>query len=212
MVCIRSVCVYCGSNSGFDEKYVKAAQAAAQAIVRRQLTLVYGGGHTGLMGAVADAALHAGSNKVIGIIPELLKSKEKGHRGVRRLEIVPDMHTRKKRMIDLADSFITLPGGAGTLEELFEVYTWAQLGYHQKPIGLINVNGFFNPLLAMIDNMVNHGFLHPAYRETLYVANDANTLLDKFKHHTVIDVDKWSLDHQLKPNELPNNRIESSQA
>lgn len=144
---IASVCVFCGASTGTDPAYRDAAQALGRALAERKLTLVYGGGAVGLMGVVADAVLAAGG-EVIGIIPQSLKDKEIGHSGLTRLEVVSGMHARKARMAELSDAFIALPGGLGTLEELFEVWTWGQLGDHGKPLGLLEVNGFYSKLTA----------------------------------------------------------------
>lgn len=188
---IRSVCVYCGSASGSRPVYVEAAQALGRTLAESGLTLVYGGGHVGLMGRVADAALAAGG-EVIGVIPELLMSKEVGHTGLTRLEVVPDMHRRKQRMADLCDAFIAMPGGAGTLEELFEVYTWAQLGYHRKPIGLLNVEGFYDPLLALLHHTAREGFLREAYIGMLLAEPDPGDLLDACRRYQPLTEDKWA--------------------
>jgi uncharacterized protein (TIGR00730 family) len=145
---LKAICVFCGAKTGVDPIYREAAQTLGRTLAERGLTLVYGGGAVGLMGVVADAALAAGG-KVIGIIPQSLQDAEVGHKGLTHLEVVDGMHARKARMSELADAFIALPGGLGTLEELFEVWTWGQLGYHAKPLGLLEVNNFYAPTSAI---------------------------------------------------------------
>jgi uncharacterized protein (TIGR00730 family) len=165
----RRVAVYCGSANGTDPAFLTEAQALGAAIARAGLGLVYGGANVGLMGAVADAAL-AGGAEVIGILPEVLRDREIAHTGLTRLELVPTMHKRKARMAELADAFLILPGGYGTLEELLEVVTWAQLRIHAKPCILINVSGYWNGLLSFLDTAVTAGFLKPRNRALLQVA------------------------------------------
>ncbi len=148
-----------------------------RALAGRGIDVVFGGGHVGLMGAVADAALAAGA-QVYGVIPEKLFELELGHRGVTKLEVVATMHQRKQRMAELADAFVALPGGWGTLEEIFEVTTWTQLGYHEKPVGILNAHGFYDPLLAFLSNAADEAFIRPAYRDLLQHASDAELLLD----------------------------------
>ncbi len=166
---LTSVCVFCGANAGTDPAYTEAAKALGRALAERHLTLVYGGGAVGLMGLVADAALAAGG-EVIGIIPQSLMDKEIGHKSLTRLEVVDGMHARKARMAELSDAFIALPGGLGTLEELFEVWTWGQLGYHGKPLGLLEVNGFYSKLTAFLDHIVGEGFVRAPHRDMLQVS------------------------------------------
>lgn len=165
----RRVAVYCGSADGTDPAFLTEAHALGAAIARAGLGLVYGGANVGLMGAVADAAL-AGGAEVIGILPEVLKDREIAHTGITRLELVPTMHKRKARMAELADAFLILPGGYGTLEELLEVVTWAQLRIHAKPCVLVNVSGYWNGLLSFLDTAVTAGFLKPRNRGLLQVA------------------------------------------
>jgi uncharacterized protein (TIGR00730 family) len=174
---LTSVCVFCGSSTGTNPVYREAAIALGQELARRKLTLVYGGGAVGLMGIVADAALAAGG-EVIGIIPQSLKNSEVGHEGLTRLEVVDGMHARKARMAELSDAFIALPGGLGTLEELFEVWTWGQLGYHGKPLGLLEVNGFYQKLTGFLDHVVGEGFVHDHHRAMLQVSESPQLLLD----------------------------------
>jgi uncharacterized protein (TIGR00730 family) len=188
---IGSVCVYCGSSFGNRPEYAHTARAFGRALAEAKLTLVYGGGRVGLMGAVADAVLEAGGH-AIGVIPQLLVDKEVGHNGLPELHVVANMHERKKLMADRADAFVALPGGAGTLEELFEVYTWAQLGYHRKPIGLLNVAGYYDPLLAMLRHTVEEGFMRAAYLDMLLVDSNVGALLDKLQRYAPPVGDKWS--------------------
>jgi uncharacterized protein (TIGR00730 family) len=172
------VCVFCGSRVGSRPVYAEAARRLGAALAGRGLGLVYGGGAVGLMGVIADAALAAGG-EVVGVIPRKLSSKEVAHAGLTELHVVGTMHERKALMADRADGFIALPGGYGTCDELFEIVTWAQLGLHQKPIGLLNVAGYFAPLLAWCDHMVAEGFLKPEYRELLLVADTAEAMVER---------------------------------
>jgi uncharacterized protein (TIGR00730 family) len=155
---MKAVCIYCGSSLGAQPRYAQVAREAGTVLAQRGITLVYGGGAVGLMGVLADAALAAGG-RVVGIIPQLLMDKEVGHRGLTELHVVPDMHTRKRMMAERADGFIALPGGLGTFEELFEIWTWRQLGYHDKPIGLLNEGGYYDALRALLHGTVNEGFV-----------------------------------------------------
>lgn len=168
---MKSLCVYCGSSLGAQPAYAQIAREAGTLIAQRGLTLVYGGGAVGLMGVLADAALAAGG-RVVGIIPQLLMDKEVGHRGLSALHVVPDMHTRKRLMAEHSDAFVALPGGLGTFEELFEVWTWRQLGYHDKPIGLLNTGGYYDPLKALLDSTVRAGFVRAQQLD--YVRIDAH--------------------------------------
>lgn len=172
-----TVTVFTGSASGNDPIYTDAVSTLARAFTEHGIDLVYGGGHVGLMGAVADAVLDAGGH-VTGVMPQALVDGEIAHAGLTRLEIVADMHERKLRMAELGDAFLALPGGAGTLEEFFEVWTWQQLGIHAKPVALYDVNGFWQPLLTMIDQLVDEGFLARHYRDALIVAHSPDELLD----------------------------------
>ena len=173
-----SVCVYCGSRFGASPVFLSAARALGQAIASRGWQLVYGGGNVGLMGATADAALEAGG-QVVGVIPERLMNREVGHRGLSELHVVQTMHERKRLMAELADAFIALPGGIGTLEELFEVWTWRHLGYHDQPIGLLNVGGFYDPLLAFMNHTRDAGFIDDLQQAMLTVSPDAIELLNR---------------------------------
>ena len=171
-----SVCVYCGSRHGRRPAYTAAARALGKAIGSRGWQLVYGGGKVGLMGEVANATLAAGG-RVVGVIPESLQQREVGHTGLHELHVVPTMHARKQLMAERADLFIALPGGIGTLEELYEVWTWRQLGYHDQPIGLINIEGYFDPLLAFMRNTVAEGYLTPDQNDQLAVGTEPETVL-----------------------------------
>jgi uncharacterized protein (TIGR00730 family) len=173
------VCVFCGSSMGLSPVYAEAATALGKELAQRGIGLVYGGASVGTMGAVADAALAAGG-EVIGVIPEALSQVEIAHAGLTELHVVPDMHQRKAKMAALSDAFLALPGGAGTLEELFEVWTWAQLGLHTKPIGLVDVAGYYAPLMSFAEHMVTEGFLGTGYRDLLTIDADAAKLLDRF--------------------------------
>jgi uncharacterized protein (TIGR00730 family) len=188
---IHTVCLYCGSSAGTDPVYAEAAAEFGRTLVARGHHLVYGGGSVGLMGVAADTVLGAGG-QVIGIIPERLWGKEVGHRGLSALEIVPDMHTRKARMVALADAFVALPGGFGTLDELFEVLTWQQIGYHEKPVGLLNVNGYFDGLLAFARHAFEHGFLREAHLQALVVDTEPGRLLDRMAEVSLDHVAKWA--------------------
>lgn len=188
---LRRICVYTGASSGYRSEFASAAKAMGLALGERGIGLVYGGGHVGLMGVVADAALSAGG-EVIGVIPSGLVDRELGHTGVTSLEVVPDMHTRKARMAELADAFVSLPGGIGTLEELFETWTWAQIGLHTKPIGLLNVDGFYDHLLAFLDLQVTEGFLPAASREHLIVGADPGQLIGSLTARRGGLADQWT--------------------
>lgn len=173
---LRHLTLFTGSSAGRDARYATAVRELAEALAVRGVGVVYGGGRVGLMGEVADAALGAGG-EVLGVMPQALVDGEIAHPGLTRLEVVADMHERKLRMGELGDGFVALPGGAGTLEELFEVWTWQQLGIHAKPVALYDVGGFWRPLLAMVDHMVAEGFLAATYRDALVVADTPHDLL-----------------------------------
>jgi len=172
-----TLCVYCGSRHGARASYAAAARALGRAAGERGWQIVYGGGKVGLMGEVADAALAAGA-RVIGVIPESLQQREVGHRGLHELHVVPTMHLRKQMMAERADAFVALPGGIGTLEELFEVWAWRQLGYHDQPLGLLNVEGYYDELLRFMDRTVAEGFLEARQRANLLVDTEPQRLLD----------------------------------
>ncbi len=186
---MKRVCVFCGSSDGARPEYLAAARALGETLARRRLTLVYGGASVGLMGALADAALAAGG-QVIGVIPATLDKKEIAHRGLSELHVVDSMHTRKRIMADKADAFIALPGGLGTLEELFEVLTWRLLGIHQKPAGLLDVGGYYQPLITFLESTITEGFLRKEQLQ-LHVAADADALLETLAHAPPVLVEKW---------------------
>ena len=173
-----SVCVFCGSRSGASPAFETAARATGTLIGRMGWRLVYGGGRAGLMGAVADAALAAGG-RVVGVIPQALMEREHGHTGLSELQVVQTMHERKRLMAERSDAFLALPGGIGTLEELFEVWTWRQLGYHDKPVGLLNVDGYYDKLLAFVADMADAGFVLPPQRALLQVEASPLALLQQ---------------------------------
>lgn len=173
---MRRVCVFCGSRAGVNPAYRSAAENTGRSLAERGIELVYGGGNVGLMGIVADACLAAGG-KVVGVIPRALMDWEVGHEGLTRLEVVDSMHTRKARMAELAEGFIALPGGLGTFEELFEILTWAQLGFHSKPVAVFNVDGYYQPLIQLMDRGVAEGFMKAENRGLLLVENTIDAVL-----------------------------------
>lgn len=187
---MKRVLVFCGSSPGARPEYAQAAAQLGLALAGRELGLVYGGASVGLMGAVADAALSAGG-EVIGVIPQRLVDREVAHGGLSDLRVVQTMHQRKALMAELSDAVIALPGGTGTLDELFELFTWSQLGLHAMPIGLLDVAGYWQPLLAFLDHAVRERFLRADHRETLLVASDPEALLDRLAAHTPVLRDKW---------------------
>jgi len=187
---VKRVCVFAGSSAGRRQAYAAAAVDLGRALAARQLGLVYGGARVGLMGILADAALAAGG-QVIGVIPSALAAKEIAHTGLTELHSVASMHERKALMADLADAFIALPGGWGTLEEVFEILTWTQLGLHQKPTGLLNVQGYFDGLLSFLDHSVQEGFLKREYGAMISVADTPDRLLEMLTGFTPPLVEKW---------------------
>ena len=187
---MRAVCVYCGSNAGVREDYGVLARALGTEIARRGMGLIYGGARVGLMGQVADAALAAGG-RVVGIIPQALVDKEIAHAGLTESHIVASMHERKRMMADLSDGFVALPGGIGTLEEIFEMWTWAQLGYHRKPCALVDTAGYWTGLAAFLDHQVQEGFVRAPHREMLMVDEDPARLLDRMEAYEPPVVTKW---------------------
>jgi len=187
---MRRVCIFCGSSKGARDVYVAAARAMGVALTRRHIGLVFGGGRVGLMGVVADTVLAAGG-EVIGVIPEALVAKELAHNGVGDLRVVSSMHERKALMAELADAFVALPGGYGTFEEFCEVVTWAQLGLHRKPCGLLNVEGFYDPLLAFFDHAVAEHFVRPAHRALVLEEGDPERLLDRLADFQAPPMEKW---------------------
>jgi uncharacterized protein (TIGR00730 family) len=184
------LCVFCGSNAGRDPIYVATARALGEALAASGIDLVYGGAAVGLMGAVADAAIVRGGH-VIGVMPQALVDKEIAHRGLSDLRVVGSMHERKALMAELADGFIALPGGLGTFEELFEVWTWAQLGYHRKPCALLNAGGFYDKLTDFLDDVVERGFVKPIHRAMLIVENEPAALIEAMRAYEPPQVDKW---------------------
>ncbi len=187
---IASLCVYCGSKAGARSVYAERARALGDRIARDGLRMVYGGGNVGLMGIVADAVL-AGGGEVVGVIPEQLVGWEVAHRGVTRLEVVANMHERKKRMFDLADGFVALPGGFGTLDEMFEMLTWRQIGIADKPCAFLDVDGFYAPLIAMLDTMVVERFLHAEQRQDLWHGEDIDALMSWLRAYRPVHASKW---------------------
>ncbi|HJZ58661.1 MAG TPA: TIGR00730 family Rossman fold protein [Gemmataceae bacterium] len=180
---MKTVCVFCGSQSGSNPIYAASARELGRELVRRGQVPVYGGGRVGLMGELATAVLEAGG-EVVGVIPHALSAKEIAFTEATELIVVDTMHARKALMADRADAFVALPGGYGTCDELFEIVTWAQLGIHRKPVGLLNVNGFFTPLLGWLDHIVGEGLLKPKHRELLLVSDTAPDLLDRLASYT----------------------------
>jgi len=187
---LTSVCVYCGSSPGLDARFATAATELGHLLATREITLVYGGGHVGLMGAVADAALERGGT-VHGVITRALEEREVAHRDLTSLRVVDTMHERKAAMADAADAFVMLPGGFGTLEEFFEVVTWTQLGVHSKPCGVLNVAGYFDPLIALFDLATEQRFVRTEHRDSVIVETQTAALLDRLGSWTPVGVDKW---------------------
>jgi uncharacterized protein (TIGR00730 family) len=187
---MKRICVFAGSNSGSHVEYLAAARELGHALVRRELGLVYGGARVGLMGVLADAVLAAGGN-VTGVIPEALVAKEVAHTGLTDLRVVASMHERKAMMADLANGFVALPGGWGTLEEFFEVLTWAQLGLHQKPCGLLNVRGYFDGLLSFIEHSIHERFVRRECQSMVIVSSAPDALLEQFDQYVPLVLPKW---------------------
>ncbi len=194
---MKSICVYCGSNAGTKPVYAERASALGTELSRQNIRLVYGGGNVGLMGIVADAVL-AGGGEVTGVIPQQLVDMEVAHRDVTQLEIVGSMHERKARMFDLSDGFIALPGGFGTLDEMFEMLTWRQLGLGDKPCAFLDVDGFFEPLIAMMDRMVEERFLHSEQRNDLWHGQDIAVMLGWMKRYQPVPSTKLLNQKRLK--------------
>lgn len=190
---MKSITVFCGASAGNDPIYVSVARVVGATLAAAGVRVIYGGACIGVMGAVADAALEAGGH-VVGVIPYFLRSREVAHYGLSDLIITETMHERKMKMQELCDGFIALPGGFGTLEELFEVLTWAQLGLHTKPIGLLNTDGYYDSLIAMADDMVTRGFLKPVYRNMLLKSDEIGDLLHQMQAYTAPEVEKWLTD------------------
>ncbi|MFC0679248.1 TIGR00730 family Rossman fold protein [Lysobacter korlensis] len=187
---LRRVCVYCGSNFGNRPIYAERAAALGARLAREGLALVYGGGNVGLMGVVADATLAAGG-EVIGVIPQQLVGMEVAHQGLTRLDVVANMHERKARMFDLSDAFVALPGGFGTMDEMFEMLTWRQLGIGDRPCAFLDVDGFYAPLAAMMDRMVEERFLHADQRRDLWYGEDLDAMFEWIRAYTPARAEKW---------------------
>ncbi|MEO7520843.1 MAG: TIGR00730 family Rossman fold protein [Gemmatimonas sp.] len=192
---LNRLCVYCASNDGANSAYLQAARAFGALIATRGITLTYCGGRVGLMGAIADAALAAGG-EVVGVMPHGLVQREVAHRGLTKLHVVDSMHDRKAMLADMSDAFVALPGGIGTLEEFFETWTWAQLGVHRKPVGLLDVSGFWQPLVALLDHLEEQGFLRGAPRDSLVVRDEGVALLEAITAFEPPAVRQW-----LRPGE-----------
>ena len=193
---LRAVCVYCGSNFNGDPELRKAIKQLADTLVREKITLIYGGGSVGVMGVLANDILEAGG-LVTGVIPQFLMDKEVGHKEVTEMIITENMHQRKQKMADLSDGFVILPGGFGTLEEFFEVLTWLQLGLHNKPIGVLNVDGFYDPLFAQMEMMVKSRFLKPANRDLVFNETDAEILINKMDNFSAVPDEVWFKERNL---------------
>ncbi|MEM7568422.1 MAG: TIGR00730 family Rossman fold protein [Pseudomonadota bacterium] len=187
---VKSICVFCGSSSGNDPLYEGAGREVGKTLAQRGIQVVYGGASVGVMGAVADGAMAAGG-KVVGVIPKAITEFEVSHTAITELHVVDTMHTRKAMMADLSDAFISLPGGIGTMEEFFEVWTWGQLGYHDKPFGLLDVGGYWDPLETMLDSMVDKGFLRPMHRAMVFNETSLEVLLERFDSYAPPNRDKW---------------------
>lgn len=187
---IRRVCVFAGSNRGHDSRFAAAADALGREIAARGWGAVYGGGSVGLMGVLADAMLAQGG-EITGVIPDMLATKELLHTGVTKMHVVPSMHARKALMSELADAFIALPGGYGTFEETLEIITWGQLGIHRKPIGLLNVGGFYDPLVEFFDHAIAAGFIRAEQRDLWTIADEPHLLLNRLTRHEMPSVRKW---------------------
>jgi hypothetical protein len=187
---MKRICVFCGSSVGVKPEYAAAAVQFGSAMAARGVGLVYGGASVGVMGAVADAVLARGG-EVIGVIPKALLKKEVAHEGVTAMHVTDTMHQRKALMSELSDAFVTLPGGIGTFDELFETWTWAQLGYHGKPFGMLNVAGYYDMLLTFLDHVVEQGFLRPEYRRMIRMETDSERLLDELAAYRPPEVVKW---------------------
>lgn len=193
---MRAVCVFCGSSPGFRPVYAEAAARTGRTLAEAGLAMVYGGSKVGLMGAAADAALAAGG-EVFGVLPRALARKELEHEGLTRLDIVETMHQRKARMAELSDAFLALPGGAGTLEEVFEIWTWGQLAIHAKPAAFLNVEGYYDPLRRFLDHAVEEGFVREAHRDMLVFGEDPARLLEHLGSYVAPAQEKWLERFQL---------------
>lgn len=187
---MKSICVYCGSSPGKSETYSKAARHLGGALAERGIKLVYGGASVGIMGVLADAVLEHGG-QAVGVIPEALVKKEVAHHHLSELHVTGSMHERKMLMAELADGFIALPGGIGTLEEIFEIWTWAQLGFHKKPFGMLNIDGYYDSLIAFLDHTVAERFVNQPQRSMLMVETDSGILLERLSNYVAPNVEKW---------------------
>ncbi|KHD87702.1 MAG: hypothetical protein OM95_12810 [Bdellovibrio sp. ArHS] len=187
---MKSICVFCGSSPGARPEYIAMAKLLGTTLAQKDITLIYGGAQVGLMGAVADAVMAAGG-KAIGVIPQLLMTKEVAHARLTELRVVDSMHSRKALMSELSDAFIALPGGFGTFEELFEITTWAQLGLHQKPIGVLDVAGFYTPLKGLVEAGMHEQFIREEYRSLMVFADSPEEMLEKFAHYVPQPLPKW---------------------
>lgn len=186
----RRIAVYCGSSGGVGNQYLEAARETGRYLAEHHIDVVYGGGRVGMMGAVANAALSAGG-RVYGVIPEKLKTREIAHDGLTELHVVDGMHPRKTMMANMADAFIALPGGWGTLEEIFEAVTWTQLNYHKKPVGLLNIRGYYDHLVKFLDHAAAEGFIRPMHRPLLSSSDSLETLLDRMTKTAIPDIGRW---------------------
>lgn len=187
---MKSITVFCGSSFGTDKIYEEQAFLLGQTLAKQNIQLIYGGSETGLMGTIANGALSE-NGKVTGVLPQFLQAKEIAHKNLTELVLVETMHERKTKMSDLCDGVIVLPGGYGTLEEFFEMITWAQLGLHKKPIGILNIDGFYNDLINLVENMVNKGFLKAVNRDMLLISDTIDGLLEKMRNYQAPTVGKW---------------------
>ena len=187
---MKSIVVFCGSSEGYNEVYKERAYELGAVLAERKVKLIYGGAKVGLMGALADGCLQ-NNGSIIGVIPEFLRTKEVAHDGITEMIMVNTMHERKLKMHELSDGIIAMPGGWGTMEELFEMMTWAQLGLHPKPIGLLNVNCFLSPLLALLNTMTEEGFLQEVYKDMIIVSEDVFELLERMENYEVPAIPKW---------------------
>jgi uncharacterized protein (TIGR00730 family) len=192
---MKSICVYCGSSIGATPDYAEGARQLAEQLVKNNIALVYGGGNVGLMGTIATEVIRLGG-EATGVIPKALVDKELSHTQLTRLHVVKDMHERKAMMAELSDGFIAMPGGMGTLEELFEILTWAQLGFHQKPVGLLNTNGFYNKLIEFVQHLVDERFVAKAQVDTIFADSSAEALVERFKVYVPSYEGKWGKNPQ----------------
>ena len=190
---MKTIAVYCGSNKGFHEEYISAAKEFGKVLGEKNMNMVYGGGGTGMMGAVSNAAVEAGC-RVTGVIPSFFHTDNLGNKNITESIVVDTMHERKQMMADLADAFVALPGGYGTMEELFEVLTWQQIKLHNKPIGILNINNYYSPFISMVNKMVQEGFLHDANRSLICIDEDPRILIDKLSGFKPTEIKHWFVD------------------